>query len=343
MTSLYNLSYREIEELLVGTGEPSYRVEQLWNGLYKHYYQDPDQLTVYPLELRSLLSKNYRFHTMEKEREILSEDESTRKVLFRLEDGQAIETVLMRYDDRRTLCISSQAGCAMGCDFCATGQMGFGRHLTSGEIVEQVVYFARELSVEDDHLTNIVFMGMGEPFHNYARVMDAVERMMHPAGMNIGARRITISTVGVVPGIEKFTEEDSQVNLAVSLHAVDNTLRSRMMPINRKYPVEELMEAVRNYIQATNRRVTFEWALIAGVNDGRDQAHQLADCLGDMLAHVNLIPLNPTRDFAGVPTEDQIAQDFKGELLSRGIPCTIRLRRGIEIQAGCGQLASRSS
>jgi 23S rRNA (adenine2503-C2)-methyltransferase len=343
MRSLYDLSYHEVEELVAGWGEPSYRAEQLWNGLYQHYYQRAEQLTVFPLELRSRLAEDYDFHTLVHEQEILSDDETTRKVLFRLEDDQAIETVLMLYDDRRTLCISSQAGCAMGCDFCATGQMGFRRHLTAGEIVEQVVFFERELSSKDDRLTNIVFMGMGEPFHNYQQVMDAVEILTHSAGLNFGARRITISTVGVVPGIEKFTREDTQVNLAVSLHAVDNQLRSRMMPINRKYPVEVLMNAVREYLEMTNRRVTFEWALIAGVNDSLEQAHKLADWLEDMLAHVNLIPLNPTRNYAGVPTADDQARRFQEVLISRGIPCTIRLRRGIEIQAGCGQLASQSS
>lgn len=343
MNSLFDLSYPEAEGLVADWGEPSYRADQLWNGLYEHYYQRADQLTVFPLELRSRLAEEYHFHTMVQEREILSEDGTTQKVLFRLEDDQAIETVLMLYDDRRTLCISSQAGCAMGCDFCATGQMGFRRHLTAGEIVEQVVFFARELSKKDDRLTNIVFMGMGEPFHNYQQVMEAVEILTHPEGLNFGARRITISTVGVVPGIEKFTRENTQVNLAVSLHAVDNRLRSRMMPINKKYPVEDLMNAVREYLEVTNRRVTFEWALIAGVNDSQDQANKLADWLEDMLAHVNLIPLNPTQKYAGVPTEHDQARRFQDVLLSRGIPCTIRLRRGIEIQAGCGQLASESS
>ena len=343
MNSLYDLSFDEITQFLEDWGEPSYRAEQLWNGLYEHYYQQSDQLTVFPLELRSRLGEAFVFHTMELEREILSDDGSTKKVLFRLEDEQAIETVLMLYEDRRTLCISSQAGCAMGCDFCATGQMGFRRHLTSGEIVEQVVFFSRELAEKDQRLTNIVFMGMGEPFHNYQNVMDAVDVLTHSEGMNFGARRITISTVGVVPGIEEFTRENSQVNLAVSLHAVDNQLRSRMMPINKKYPVEVLLEAVREYTEVTSRRVTFEWALIAGVNDSLEQAHQLADWLENMLAHVNLIPLNPTQKYAGVPTEQDQARRFQDVLLSRGVPCTIRLRRGIEIQAGCGQLASQSS
>lgn len=340
MRSVYDINYSEMSEIMESWGEPSYRVDQLWKALYQHYYTHPKQLTVYSLELRDRLGDAFQFHTFEPEREILSEDGTTQKTLFRLEDELAIETVLMGYHDRRTLCISSQAGCAMGCDFCATGQMGFQRHLTAGEIVEQVVFFNRRLSEQDLQLTNIVFMGMGEPFHNYAAVMDSIQRFTHPEGLNMGARRLTISTVGVVPGIEKFTEENSQVNLAVSLHAVDDQLRSSMMPINKKYPLDTLMEAIRDYIRVTNRRVTFEWALIDGVNDTPQTAQKLADVLDGMLAHVNLIPLNPTEEFSGEPAADSQAKQFQAVLQARGIPCSIRLRRGIEIQAGCGQLAS---
>lgn len=343
MKSLYNCSYRELGELLGSWNEPTYRLTQLMKGLYQHYYADADQFTVFPLELREKLRQNFKFHSLKESQSIYSTDRNTQKVLFRLEDEGAIETVLMRYDDRNTLCISSQAGCAMGCDFCATGQMGFKRHLTAGEIIEQVVFFNRQLAEEQEVLTNVVFMGMGEPFHNYQAVMEAVQRLTHDQGMNMGARRMTVSTVGVIPGIERFTAENTQVNLAVSLHATDNDLRSSMMPINDKYPVEDLMEACANYVDQTNRRITFEWALINQVNDSEGQARRLADLLQGMLAHVNLIPLNPTARYPGEPTAEDRARKFQQTLRSRGVPCTIRLRRGIEIQAGCGQLASDAS
>ena len=343
MRSLYDLSYSELTALVERWEEPSYRVDQVWNGLYNHLYSHAGKFTTLPLELREEIREQYIFHTLSPEREITSPDGLTKKILFRLQDQETIETVLMHYGDRHTLCISSQAGCAMGCDFCATGQMGFRRHLTSGEIVEQVVYFQRQLAERDQRLTNIVFMGMGEPFHNYQEVMAAVDRLMNEKGLNFGARRITISTVGIIPGIKKFARENTQVNLAVSLHAAENKRRSSMLPINNKYPLEDLMEAVGYYIQETNRRVSFEWALIEDVNDTLEEADRLADLLQDMLVHVNLIPLNPTADYSGEPAVEEQAQAFQERLISRGIPSTIRLRRGIEIQAGCGQLASQES
>jgi 23S rRNA (adenine2503-C2)-methyltransferase len=264
----------------------------------------------------------------------------TQKTLFRLPDGEPIETVRMRYKRRRTLCISSQAGCAMGCVFCATGQMGFRRNLSSGEIVEQVVHYARILEAKEQRVTNVVVMGMGEPFHNYEATLNAIERLNHPEGMNLGARRFTISTVGLVPAIRRFTQEDLQVNLAVSLHAVDDDLRASMLPINHKYPLDELMDACRKYTQKTSRRITFEWALIRDVNDSVQQARKLGELIQDMLAHVNVIPLNPTQGYEGQATTRERAEAFQAELARYNVPCTIRVRRGIDIQAGCGQLAS---
>ena len=259
--------------------------------------------------------------------------------MFELPDERQIETVLMGYESRRTTCISTQAGCAMGCVFCATGQMGFRRHLSAGEIVEQVLWFARELKAADDHLTNIVVMGMGEPFHNYDATMEAVDRLNDPRGFNFGARRITISTVGLVPMIERFAAEKRQVNLAVSLHAATDDLRAELLPINRKYPLAVLFAAVRRYYAETHRRVTFEWALIEGKNDTPEQARALASWVKGLPCHVNVIPLNPTRDYAGQATTRERAAAFKAALESYGIPCTIRVRRGIDINAGCGQLA----
>jgi 23S rRNA (adenine2503-C2)-methyltransferase len=275
--------------------------------------------------------------------EAKSSDKQTRKILFQLPDKQQVEAVLMGYRQRRTICISTQAGCAMGCVFCATGQMGFQRHLSAGEIVEQVLWFARELKAQDDHLTNIVVMGMVEPFHNYDATMEAVERLNDPNGFNFGARRITISTVGLIPMIERFAAEKRQVNLAISLHAATNPLRTELLPINKKYPLEALFAAARAYYAATKRRVTFEWALIQGKNDTPEQARAFVKLAHDLPCHVNVIPLNPTRDYAGQATTRERAAAFQAILEHHRIPCTIRVRRGIDINAGCGQLATEQN
>jgi 23S rRNA (adenine2503-C2)-methyltransferase len=271
-----------------------------------------------------------------------SRDGKTKKTLFRLPDSQAIEAVLMRYLKRRTLCISTQAGCALGCVFCATGQMGFQRNLSSGEIVEQVLYYARQLRSNGKSVTNVVFMGMGEPFHNYDETISAIESLNHHDGFNLGARRFTISTVGLVPAIRRFMTDNRQVNLAVSLHAADDVLRSSMLPINKKYPLNELLNACREYVDHTKRRISFEWALIQDVNDSPEQAKKLARKVRGILCHVNVIPLNPTQDYQGKATTRERARRFKDELERFGVPCTIRLRRGIDIQAGCGQLAIKN-
>jgi 23S rRNA (adenine2503-C2)-methyltransferase len=224
--------------------------------------------------------------------------------------------------------------------------MGHRRNLTSGEIVEQVIYFARRLSLTKEKVTNVVVMGMGEPFHNYDATLAAIDRLNDQEGFALGARRFTISTVGLIPGINRFTKEHRQVNLAISLHAAEDDLRSSLLPINRKYPLIDLIQACVNYVDSTRRRITFEWALIQGVNDSMDQAKKLAFLLmplvqnGVALCHVNVIPLNPTRRYSGKATTHLQAEAFKQALESRGIPCTIRIRRGIEIQAGCGQLAT---
>jgi 23S rRNA (adenine2503-C2)-methyltransferase len=233
----------------------------------------------------------------------------------------------------------------MGCTFCATGQMGYFRSLSSGEICEQILYFARRLTQAGKAVTNVVLMGMGEPFHNYDASLTAIDQLNHPDGMNLGARRFTISTVGLVPMIKRFALENRQINLAVSLHAASDDLRSSMLPINKKYPIADLLQACLFYVERTRRRITFEWALIEGVNDTDEQAYLLSERLqpfiinGSPLCHVNAIPLNPTKKFSGTGTHKRRALAFKNSLERCGIPCTIRLRRGIDIQAGCGQLA----
>jgi 23S rRNA (adenine2503-C2)-methyltransferase len=221
--------------------------------------------------------------------------------------------------------------------------MGFKRHLTTGEIVAQVMYYARILKDQGDHVTNVVVMGMGEPFHNYANTLQAIDRLNDPLGYNLGARRFTISTVGIVPMIRKFADEKRQVNLAISLHEPNNTRRSALLPVNRKYPIEDLLDACRYYIEKTGRRVTFEFALIRGENDTPETAQELANLLRGLLCHVNVIPLNPTQKYAGQATTRERAQAFCDILNKAGIPCTIRIRRGIDIQAGCGQLAAHET
>lgn len=356
-TSIYDLSFEELSALLLSWSKPDYRAIQLWEGLYHRLWSLPEEFSSLPKPLRQKLKDNFSRSTMRMDdrasfnnlqpiRKLTSIDGETVKTLFSLEDDKQIEAVLMRYAKRRTLCISTQAGCAMGCVFCATGQMGFKRQLTSGEIVEQVLYYARQLALDNEQVTNTVVMGMGEPFHNYEATISAIKRLNDPQGYNLGSRRFTISTVGLVPGIRRFTQEHSQINLAISLHAADDVLRSQLLPINNKYPLDELLSACLEYVQITHRRLSFEWALIQGVNDTVEQAHLLAHLLkkfrigGSILCHVNVIPLNPTQKYTGQASTHQRALAFQKALEQEGIPCTIRLRRGIEIQAGCGQLAS---
>jgi 23S rRNA (adenine2503-C2)-methyltransferase len=341
MRLIYDLDINELSALLKEIGEPSFRTKQIWEGLYRQFWQKTDEFTTLPKPLRKKLTDFLLFDVLNPTLKLDSADGKTRKTLFKLHDGNFIEAVLMRYDRRQTLCISTQVGCAMGCVFCATGQMGFKRHLSSGEIVAQVMYYAHLLAQEDSHVTNVVIMGMGEPFHNYENTLAAIDRLNDPLGYNFGARRFTVSTVGLVPAIRRFAEEKRQVNLAISLHAAEDNLRTSMMPVNKRYDIDELLDACIDYIKLTGRRITFEWALIQGVNDTPDQARKLAEKLQGLLCHVNAIPLNPTGGFEGKATTHNRAQEFKTILEQSGIPCTIRIRRGIDIQAGCGQLASR--
>jgi 23S rRNA (adenine2503-C2)-methyltransferase len=339
---IYDLDLEGLQETLAAWGQPRFRAAQVWNGLYQQLWSSPTDFSNLPAALRQRIGEEFTFSHLTPGIIKQSSDGETTKTLFHLPDQRSIEAVVMMYDERRTLCISSQAGCLMGCVFCATGSMGLQRHLSSGEIVEQVLYYARQLKAAGESVTNIVVMGMGEPFHNYDAVLAAVDRLNHPEGMNLGARRFTISTVGLIPGIRRFASENRQVNLAISLHAANDALRTSLLPINKKYPLAELMAACREYLQATNRRITFEWALIQDVNDSPQHAEELAALVKGMLCHVNIIPLNPTRSYAGQGTTRERARAFQETLQARNIPCTIRLRRGIDIQAGCGQLATEA-
>lgn len=339
---IYDLDLPEFRTVLDDWGEPKFRAGQIWHGLYKSLWNSPNEFTNLPKSLRGKLGEEFSFSHLQTVTTQNSTDGETQKTLFRLPDSRPIETVRMHYDRRRTLCISTQSGCAMGCVFCATGQMGYLRNLSSGEIIEQVLYFARQFAFTGEQVTNIVIMGMGEPLHNYDATLAAIDRLNHPDGMKLGARRFTISTVGLVPAIERFANEKRQVNLAVSLHAADDELRSSMLPINKRYPINDLISVVKKYTELTHRRVTFEWALIREVNDTPEQAQKLAALLRGMLVHVNVIPLNPTDGFRGRATTPERAKSFQSILEKQGIPCSIRIRRGIDIQAGCGQLAQKA-
>jgi len=337
---IYELSLPELNSMMNEWKEPAFRSLQVWQGLYRNFWYSPIEFTNLPAHLRAKLGKIVQFDILVPISVLKSSDNNTIKTLFQLYDDLAIEAVLMRYEKRNTLCISTQVGCAMGCVFCATGQMGFKRNLSSGEIVAQVMYYARQLHAQSEIVTNVVVMGMGEPFHNYDNTMAAIDRLNDPDGYNFGARRFTISSVGLIPAIRRFSAEKRQVNLAISLHASDDILRTKMLPINKRYPLEGLLEVCREYVASTGRRITFEWALINGVNDTSEQAHMLARKLKGLLCHVNAIPLNPTQGYSGLATTRERAEKFKVILTGYGIHCTIRLRRGIDIIAGCGQLAS---
>ncbi|MCA9982692.1 MAG: 23S rRNA (adenine(2503)-C(2))-methyltransferase RlmN [Anaerolineales bacterium] len=338
---LYDLSLAELTQLFKDMGEQAFRARQLWGWLYQRLATDPTEMTNLSKTLRTILTDRSRLTPLKPVSEQHSSDGQTKKLLFRLEDGQLVETVLMRYEKRRTLCVSTQAGCAMGCVFCATGQMGFMRHLTTGEIVAQVLYLARELAASGERVTNIVLMGMGEPLHNYDNTLKAIDILTDADGFNLGARKITISTVGLVPAIRRYAAEKRQTPLAVSLHAATDEERNALIPIAKRWSLAELMEACADYIQQTGRRITFEWALISGENDTVEQAQALGRLVSGLLCHVNLIPLNPTNAYAGRPSSPERVAAFQEELAKYSVTSTVRVRRGIDIQAGCGQLRDR--
>jgi 23S rRNA (adenine2503-C2)-methyltransferase len=337
--SRYDLSPGELAELL--DGEPSYRAEQLTHGLYKDLVA-PAHITTLSKSLRERLAGVDDLRpALQTVVERKADNGETIKWLSELHDGKRVETVLMHYADRSTVCVSSQAGCAMNCSFCATGQAGFDRNLGVGEIVEQVVMAMRQAKADERRLTNIVFMGMGEPLANFDRLWPALQKIHDQLG--IGARHITVSTVGVVPGIRRMTEEALPVNLAVSLHAANDELRNSLVPLNKRYPLNDLVAACRDYIDAKGRRLSFEWALIHDVNDREQDADELAAIAVPLSAHVNVIPLNPTPGYLVRGSSAKAVQRFVDRLADRGVNATIRTTRGSDIDAACGQLAATNS
>jgi 23S rRNA (adenine2503-C2)-methyltransferase len=318
--------------------QPGYRVDQVWEGLYAQL-RTPDEMTNLPKDLRSRLDEML-VPSLELEAASVSDGGDTEKYLWRLGSdidaaGTTIETVLMHYPERCTVCVSTQAGCAMACEFCATGQAGFDRQLTVGEIVEQVIEAARRAA--PTRVSNVVFMGMGEPMANYDATWAAIRRLHEDVG--ISARHLTVSTVGIIPGIERMAAEDLPVNLAVSLHAANDELRDEMVPINRRYPLGDLAGACHRYVEAKHRRLSFEWAMIDGVNDRDSDAAELAAYARPLRAHVNLIPLNSTPGYPTTGSPPKRVDAFRDRLEELGVNATVRRNRGNDIDAACGQLS----
>ncbi|MBF6614484.1 MAG: 23S rRNA (adenine(2503)-C(2))-methyltransferase RlmN [Chloroflexi bacterium] len=389
--NIFDLSPEQLAALLAEWGEPSYRAKQVLHWLYKELAADFSEMSNLPLELRRKLDATLRIGSGEIVAQKISADGWTRKLLMKLRDGSTVEAVLMLYYDRATVCISSQVGCAMGCSFCATGQMGFTRNLSTGEIVEQVVYFNRWLrdhphrplptalrgaryagkkagvgqmpapqmapqqldesawhvpdyALTSDRraavnaVTNVVFMGMGEPLLNYKSLWGAIRTLNSPQALGMGARRITVSTVGVAPQIRRLGHEELAINLAVSLHAPNDELRTSLVPMNNRYPIAEVMAACKGYFEATHRRITFEYVLISGQNDHLEHARQLGVLLKGVLCHVNLIPLNPVAGTGMQATPREQVYAFQRIVEEEGIPTTVRIERGVDIAAACGQL-----
>ena len=335
--SRYDLSKEDLTRLLIDVhGQPRYRADQVWDGLHTHG-AGPDELTSLPKALRAELAAEPSLRpALEPAHESVTEDGETVKWLWTLHDGRQVESVLMHYPGRSTVCVSSQAGCAMACGFCATGQAGFDRHLSTGEIVEQVVRARTTAAATGRRLSNVVFMGMGEPMANYDAVWRAVQRLHDDLGLS--ARHLTISTVGIIPGIRRLATEALPVNLAVSLHAANDQLRDELVPINRRYPLGALAEACAAYLEAKGRRLSFEWALIDGVNDRPSDAAELARYAQPLGAHVNLIPLNPTPGYPVLGTPTDRVRGFRDRLVDLGVNATVRRNRGTSIDAACGQL-----
>jgi 23S rRNA (adenine2503-C2)-methyltransferase len=343
--TLLDYDFAELAALVKESGFPAFRAKQIWGWLYQKFAADYAEMSNLPRPLLEKLAAKAPLAPLEVVIEKVAGDGQTRKVLFRLADGAEIESVLMLYPDRATVCVSTQAGCAMGCTFCATGQLGLFRNLQAGEIVQQVLHFERYLSTTEDEaamghkrVSNLVFMGMGEPLANYLNLWKAIRRFHDPEGLNMGARKMTVSTVGLVPMIRRFAEEDLPVNLAISLHAANDTLRGSMLPINHRFPIAELMQACRDYIEKSNRRVSFEYTLVEGQNDSPAAARELGRLLQGMLCHVNLIPMNPVPGSNQRGSTGERVKAFQAELTRFGIPNSVRFEKGRDIQAACGQL-----
>jgi len=345
MTDLYRLLPEEMEQLVIDMGYPRYRADQILLPLYYKFPKDINDIPQLPKKLREELTEaGYTIGSAKEMHRVISEDGDTTKLLLDLSDSSSVETVLMQYDPKKiaghprsTICVSTQIGCAMGCVFCATGQMGFEANLKAEHIVSQVIHFAELLQKRGEHVTNLVFMGMGEPMANYDEMIRAVKILTHDRGFGLGQRHITISTIGITSGIDKLAEENLQIGLAISLHAPSNDLRKKLVPTAGPNSVEDIIEAGRRYYKKTGRRVTFEYTLMEGINDSPEIAKDLARLLKGNGSHVNLIPINPTAGNFKRPSQEHVLE-FERILSDAGVNCTVRVEKGTEISAACGQL-----
>lgn len=345
MTDLYRLLPEEMEKMVMDMDQPRFRADQILYPLYYKFPKDMSELKQLPATMRDkLIAGGYTIGSAIESHRVVSDDGDTTKLLLNLADGTPVETVLIQYQSskinghpRSTICVSTQVGCAMGCVFCATGQMGFERNIKAEEIVAQVIHFAQLLEKHGQHVTNLVFMGMGEPLANYDETIRAVRLLTHARGFGIGQRNITISTIGIISGIDRLADEDLQIGLAISLHAPNDKLRQKLVPTAGPHSVEDLISAGKRYFKKTGRRVTFEYALIAGVNDSAEIARELALLLDGNGSHVNLIPINPTAGNFQRPSQRNVLE-FERILHNAGVNCTIRVEKGSEISAACGQL-----
>ncbi len=349
---LADLELAERREAVSELGERAFRADQLSRHYFARYTDSPEDMTDLPADVRAALTEQLLPRLLTSERELTCDNDATRKMLWRLHDGALVESVLMKYTDRVTMCVSSQAGCGMGCPFCATGQAGLTRNLSTAEIVAQVVAGERALlannpsananATSTSRVSNVVFMGMGEPLANYKNVIGAVRRLSDPvpAGLGISQRSLTVSTVGLVPAIRRLTEEKLTVRLAVSLHAPDDEARDELVPVNRRWKVAEVLDAAWDYAAATGRRISIEYALIRDINDQPWRADLLGELLRGHLVHVNLIPLNPTPGSKWTASRPGVQEEFVRRIADHGVPVTVRDTRGREIDGACGQLAA---
>jgi len=341
LTSIYNYNLDDWQDWLEGQGQPKFRAAQVFDWLYKKRVETVEEMTNLPQNLRDLLAANFNFTTLKERRKQVASKDKTTKFLFEMADGNLIETVLMYHKYGCSVCVTTQVGCRIGCKFCASTLNGLIRNLEAGEIIAQVLKVQKHLDETDERVSHIVVMGIGEPFENYGALSKFIHVVNHDKGLNIGSRHITVSTSGIVPRIYDFTNDHPQVAFAISLHAPNDELRTSLMPVNRAYPLEKLMEASRHYIKTTNRRLTFEYGLIKNVNDTVECAKELSRLLKGMNCHVNLIPINyvPERGFDKTPVEH--INKFEEILNKNGVNATVRREMGSDIDAACGQLRAK--
>ncbi len=338
MKNIKDYNLEELKQELISLGEKPFRAEQIFKWLYIEKVHSFDEMTNLSLDLREKLKQNYDICNFNIVKKLESKD-GTKKYLFGLSDGNAIESVLMQYHFGKTVCVSSQIGCKMGCKFCASTGIAFVRSLTSGEIVEQIIAIEQDIG---ENISNVVFMGIGEPFDNYDNVMNAIKILNNQKGLNIGARHISVSTSGLVPKIYQFADENVQCTLSISLHSANNETRSSMMPVNNAYNIQELIKACKYYISKTNKRISFEYALAKDNNDNQKAADELIALLQGMLCHVNLIPINKIENGKYIKSSNENIIKFRDYLNSKGITATIRRELGSDIEAACGQLRRKN-